>query len=69
MPSHEGGLQLPFCAHSPVQVSENFTTPLTYSFFRPQVVEADAPGFASAPEVVEFVVLESPDDLALELSL
>jgi hypothetical protein len=51
-------------------VSVNVTVPLTYPFVRPQVAgDGAAFVFVSAPDVVEFVVLESPDDLAVELSL
>jgi hypothetical protein len=48
-------------------VSRNLTAPLTYSFVRPQAAGDDAVfAFASALDVVDFVVLESPVDLAVE---
>jgi hypothetical protein len=55
------------CAHSPVQVSRNFTAPLTYSFVRPQVAGEEAAfGLVPAVGIVGFVGLESPFDLAVE---
>jgi hypothetical protein len=49
-------------------VSRNVTTPLSYSFFRPQVAGDDA-AFVFAVDVIDFVVLESLVDLAVEPSL
>jgi hypothetical protein len=61
---------MPCCAHSPVHVSRNVAAPLMYSFVRPQVGGDDAAFvFVSAVDVIDFVVLESLVDLAVEPSL